>query len=293
MLRQRMLAAVVGLPTLFLLLWGNALLRAGTLRIAQDDLLILLIVLIITIMSGWEISTIVRHRFPGAAPWNGVYAVVIAPFLIHTVHPGGAAVSNVSLLIDSVGATAAVMLLFLGIWGDAERRGREGLFANLFIVLAAGYVGLTTSSLILLGASRDHEWVVALLFVCIFALDTFAYFGGKHFGGSRMVPAISPNKTWSGSISGFAAACLFSLLFLWSPLGSALHWWELLALGASIGIVGQVGDLMESRFKRWGGVKDSGNALPGHGGFLDRFDSFFLAAPVFTLLYLLLLHLRG
>lgn len=289
MLRQRTLVAILGIPVLLLLLWGNHLLRASTLRLGSDDLLLLLLVLIITGFSGWEISRVVRHRFSGAAEWNGVNAAFLIPFLLHTIRPGSAVtVSDVGLLIDSVGATACVMLLFLGIWGDVERRGRDGLRENLLVVPAGLYVGLTTSCLLLLSVTPFHELAVLYLFAAVFALDTAAYFGGRCIGGARLAPSISPNKTWAGSISGLLGASLASLVFLPGPMGAALHWWGLLLLGTGIACIGQVGDLLESRFKRWGGVKDSGSTLPGHGGFLDRFDSFFLAAPLCYLLILLL-----
>jgi len=286
---------------LFLLLWCNWYVRQHF-SIGSDDLFLLLIVLIIVSISGWEVSQIVRHRFAQAAPWNGVYAALIVPFIIHAIRPNIAgqivpSVSGFGLLIDSVGATTAVMLLFLGVWSDVERRGREGILENLFVVPAGFYLGITSSFLLLLGETHFHEMAAVYLFIIVFALDTAAYFGGKYIGGARIAPAISPNKTWSGSIIGFLGACLFSVLFLLLPgvpgiaarIGDVIPWWGLLLVGGGAGIAGQIGDLVESAFKRWGGVKDSGQALPGHGGFLDRFDSFFLAAPVGYLLMLIFL----
>ena len=296
MLRQRVLAALLGLPMLFLLLWCNWFVRQHV-SIGSDDLLLLLIVLVIVSISGWEVSQIVRHRFSEAAPWNGVYAALIVPFIIHAIRPDIAGqivppVSGFGLLIDSVGATTAVMLLFLGVWSDVERRGREGILENLYVVPAGFYLGITSSFLLLLGETHLHEMAVVYLFVVVFALDTAAYFGGKYIGGARIAPAISPNKTWAGSIIGFLGACLFSVIFLLAPglhIEKIIPWWGLLLIGGGIGVAGQIGDLLESAFKRWGGVKDSGQALPGHGGFLDRFDSFFLAAPVCYLLMLIFL----
>jgi len=106
-----------------------------------------------------------------------------------------------------------------------------------------------------------------------------AYFGGKLFGRSKMYPAISPNKTWAGSISGmigsiggvFAIRAIFGIDYPWLPL---------LGLGIVGGVLGQLGDLAESMFKRSAGVKDSGNLLPGHGGMLDRIDAFLFVAPI-------------
>jgi phosphatidate cytidylyltransferase len=127
---------------------------------------------------------------------------------------------------------------------------------------------------------------VALLFIGVFALDTTAYFCGHLLGGKQLAPTISPKKTWAGAVFGLLGAVAFCLLFKLLPgvLGRTLSWSSFALIGLAIGIFGQLGDLVESAFKRWGGVKDSGIALPGHGGFLDRFDSLFLAAPVVYLL---------
>jgi CDP-diglyceride synthetase len=300
MLRQRLVAALLGLPTLFVLLWLNWLLRYyyGN----QDDLFLLLTVGIIAGASGREVSHIIQQRYPETSPWNGVFAALIIPFIVHAVRPalGGVTthVGSFALLIDSIGATAMVMLLFLGVWGDIEHRGRTGIIENLYVVGAGLYLGLTTSFVLLLGMTPFHEAAAALVFVAVFALDTSAYFGGKVFGGVRMAPEISPNKTWAGAVVGFLGAVALSLLFLVLPaipgspaLGKALPPLAFLVIGAAVGVFGQVGDLLESAVKRWGGVKDSGHALLGHGGFLDRFDSLFLAAPACYLL--LVLFMKG
>jgi phosphatidate cytidylyltransferase len=291
------MAALFGLPVLFALLWLNWFLR---MRGSTDDLILLLIVLIMAGVCGWEASHVVRHRFPQAASWHGLYAALLIPFLVHAVRPAFDGmppvppVGSLALLFDSLGATAMLMLLFLGVWADIEQRGREGALENLYAVGAGLYLGVTTSFLLLLGEMPAHEVAVVLVFVAVFALDTFAYFGGKSVGGALMAPTISPKKTWSGAIIGLVGACLLCLVFTKLPaaphaarLGDLVPWWGFLLIGVAVGIVGQMGDLLESAFKRWGQVKDSGMVLPGHGGLLDRFDSLFLAAPV---CYLILLY---
>lgn len=309
MLRDRLLAAIFGLPMLFLLLGMNAYLRA---KGSPDDLPLLFIVLIIAAVSGYEVSRVVRRRYPATSPWNGVYAAVILPFLVHAIRlaivPGAAGtqpVTSLGLLIDSVGVTVAVMLLFLGVWSDVEQRGATGLKENLVTLLAGFYLGATLSAVLLLAETRFREMAVFFAFGCVFMLDTVAYFGGKHFGGPRLAPAISPRKTWAGAISGLLATVLLALAFKFVPLllgytgdrapvwliGAHLSWLQLAWLGFGVGVFGQIGDLVESAFKRWGGVKDSGSILPGHGGFLDRFDSLLLAAPICYLLLVKYLHI--
>ncbi len=124
----------------------------------------------------------------------------------------------------------------------------------------------------------DHgrELVIMAVFTT-FACDTAAYFVGRTWGRHRMTPTVSPNKTWEGAAGGFAgavaaAAALCYLLNLgdWSL---PLCYLEAVGVGCLVGVGAQIGDLVESLFKRRAGVKDSGHLLPGHGGLLDRIDS--------------------
>jgi phosphatidate cytidylyltransferase len=112
--------------------------------------------------------------------------------------------------------------------------------------------------------------------------DSAAYFVGKAVGRHKLSPRTSPNKTWEGAIAALAATAASAVLYaeLTGPVvGWTLSVGAILALGAVVSIVGQVGDLFESRFKRDCGVKDSSQLLPGHGGALDRVDSLLFAFP--------------
>jgi phosphatidate cytidylyltransferase len=116
-----------------------------------------------------------------------------------------------------------------------------------------------------------------LVFAACWATDTAAYGAGRAWGRRKLWPSVSPGKTVEGSIAGLAASAVvvaaFGRLF-----GLELH--SALVLGLLLGVTGQLGDLAESKLKRIAGVKDSGSLLPGHGGVLDRFDSFLVNAPV-------------
>ena len=107
--------------------------------------------------------------------------------------------------------------------------------------------------------------------------DTGAYLVGRSFGRNKLMPLVSPGKTWEGLAGGVALTLLVGWLLArsWNELSSS-QW----LLGAVVvAVTATLGDLLESAFKRARGVKDSGNILPGHGGILDRFDGFLLAAP--------------
>ncbi|MGZ4106159.1 MAG: phosphatidate cytidylyltransferase, partial [Tumebacillaceae bacterium] len=115
------------------------------------------------------------------------------------------------------------------------------------------------------------------LLIAMWTTDTFAYFVGRALKGPKLWPAISPNKTVSGSVGGVVGAVVFGLIFA-EILGVSMAPWMLLA--AILSVLGQLGDFVESGLKRSLDVKDSGAILPGHGGVLDRFDSFLFTAPL-------------
>jgi len=131
--------------------------------------------------------------------------------------------------------------------------------------------------------------ITMMLFSIIWATDTAAYYTGKSLGKHKLAPSISPKKTWEGSIGGIMGALVAVLIFktVWLAF---LTWMDVAALALIGGVVSQIGDLVESRFKRSAGVKDSAGLLPGHGGFLDRFDGMILSFPVY---YLYFVHVAG
>lgn len=121
-----------------------------------------------------------------------------------------------------------------------------------------------------------RSWLLVLV-LTVWSFDTFAYLSGRTFKRGRFLNHISPNKTWSGVIGGTVAAVIVGGLLAaaagqWLPGG--------LLMGLLVAIAGQAGDVAESMLKRTAGVKDSGHLIPGHGGILDRVDSFLFAAPV-------------
>lgn len=129
------------------------------------------------------------------------------------------------------------------------------------------------------------------LVLMIWGSDTFAYFGGKQFGKHPLAPSISPNKTWEGFWMGFLGAGAGLLIVILSMAKYyPVHGWNNLALVLIVGIIGPIGDLAESRLKRWTGVKDSGTVFPGHGGFFDRFDTIILSS-ISLFLYLKIVNL--
>lgn len=127
--------------------------------------------------------------------------------------------------------------------------------------------------------------------------DSGAYFVGRALGRRKLIPSVSPGKTVEGSLGGITCAviagALYAKFILGDLVGLPLGLWEGAVGGILIAVVAQVGDLVESLFKREAGVKDSGRLIPGHGGMLDRFDALFFALPVTYWYLAAILWLRG
>ena len=126
-------------------------------------------------------------------------------------------------------------------------------------------------------------WVLHGLLL-VWAADTFAFFAGRRFGGAKLAPAISPNKTWAGFWGGLFGVVVLSLVMA-PVLGVPIeHLAIFVVISVVAGLASVLGDLFESLIKRQAGAKDSGSLLPGHGGMLDRIDSLLAALPVFAIL---------
>lgn len=135
----------------------------------------------------------------------------------------------------------------------------------------------------------DGRWMVLWLIVVIAAADTGAYFAGRRFGSKKLLPNVSPGKTWEGVWGGLVLAVLIGqIVVISSGLISLFGMFGWLTLAVFVVAVSVVGDLFESVVKRISDAKDSGNILPGHGGVLDRIDSLLAAAPLYALVTMLL-----
>ena len=139
------------------------------------------------------------------------------------------------------------------------------------------YCGWFFGFLIFIRSLTEHGGYLFFLMFTIWAQDVVAYVIGRYFGKHKLAPSISPNKTWEGAVAGFITCLIAAEIF--SGL-APINGQHALILGALIGIMAQLSDLVESIIKRDAKVKDSSNILPGHGGFLDRMDAFILTAPL-------------
>jgi phosphatidate cytidylyltransferase len=184
-----------------------------------------------------------------------------------------------SVLNRPAAALGCVAVAALAAGLVARARGSAPLWTSVGIVL----IGLPAVALVWLRSLPDVGLSALLwLMIVVWTTDSAAYVVGRHVGGARLAPSISPGKTWSGLGGGVIGASLASVIMAWT-LGSE-RLLQAAGLGAGFAVIAQLGDLAESMLKRRAGVKDSGSLIPGHGGVLDRVDGFLLTAPALSLL---------
>jgi len=225
----------------------------------------------IALAAQWEVYAIARES--GLRPSPGIGLGLGALVVAGTASP----------IAWPVAFVLSVLTIALGPFLLDRDRFLENLCVTYAGVLyPTGFL----ASLVLLRAARgpavDDLGAFVLVLMTLFlvwATDIFAYYTGKSLGRRKLAPSISPNKTWEGAIGGAAAALLVAAGFrILTPI--ALSWIDTVVVALLCGVVGQLGDLVQSQVKRSADVKDAGSVLPGHGGLLDRFDAMAVAAPL-------------
>ncbi|MFH1826483.1 MAG: phosphatidate cytidylyltransferase [bacterium] len=176
-----------------------------------------------------------------------------------------------SAILTMAAIATMIATLFL------KQRPKEAIVDIAVTLLGMIYIGWFFSYFLFIRALTDHGAYLFFMIGTIWALDIVAYLVGSKFGRHKLWPSVSPKKTIEGAVAGFIFCLIAAYIFGYYASFTTAH---SLILGALIGIVAQFSDLVESLIKRDAGVKDSSQLLPGHGGVLDRMDSFILAAPV-------------
>ena len=187
---------------------------------------------------------------------------------------------NITVIDMLIGLTLLTM-----IWEVFQNK--ETPFLNITSVLFAFiWIGVMLGSLsVLRNIPIIGFSITTALFLSVWICDTAAFVFGIKFGNRKILPKVSPNKTWVGSIAGFLCSVFFMiLLYKVQFFDSSILFIDVLCLGIISGIFGQLGDFAESLLKREANIKDTSNFLRGHGGILDRFDSLSFAAPL-TFIY--------
>ncbi len=255
-LLQRVLSALVFVPGVLLLVEGG--------RWA-----LLALVAVVALRSAWDWCYLIRAV--GYKPDQSLVLALTAGWVV--------LVSFVDAAPLFLYVSCCALLLFVA----ALRHGTERYTANVLLGLGAVlYAGLLGSAPLFLvrsvGVGPEAYHLVAVLFICIWLTDAAAYFCGRQWGRKKLAPSISPGKTVVGFCGGLAGSLLPLVFYSFLPSFALI---ELVGMFLLVGLGGQLGDLTESAIKRdMGNVKDAPSLIPGHGGLLDRFDSYFFAFPL-------------
>jgi len=223
-----------------------------------------------------EYAALGRCRTP-QAPWSALLVLTppVAAALAWGLTPGHAVDGFHALaLLAAVALPVGVAVLFSGMPIE------ETHFAAGAIGYGIAYFAVPIASLYRL---QQHDpWVLFLLLAIVWLGDTAAYYVGTAWGRHKLAKVVSPKKSWEGAAAGLVTS--IAATAVWSLWRRQELDWVLVGIGAATALASQVGDLVESLWKRGVGVKDSGGVLPGHGGILDRMDAMLYAAPVLLLL---------
>jgi phosphatidate cytidylyltransferase len=238
------------------------------------------LVAFVAILGARELVILARSRGGACPAWMAGFGVA----LVIGVRAG---VIPLSL------TTALLLVLVLASVVELFRPGGSILFGTPLAVFAAIYLGVLPAQILRLydlgGGGRADPWTVDYALAMIWASDSAAYLVGSRFGRRRLIPRISPKKSWEGAVAGLLASVGVALALRgWAPVGGPAVW---VGAGVVVAVAGVIGDLCESFMKREALLKDSGTIFPGHGGVLDRIDSLLFAAP--ALYYWFLLFERG
>ena len=264
---ERIATAAVGIPIVLGLLWLGGWYFFG-------------FIVVIALVAQFEMIKLLQHaKWPISTVWTMLMGVVILlrPFVSHW---------------EAIGTATLLLFAFSRLRTGPDRiaeRVSGALLASFYPVwLLSFLVDIQWEAYENLGQPGAF-WLILMLLALIWATDSGAYYTGKTWGKHKFAPSISPNKTWEGTVGGVLFALIVAVIFKHSVL-TDLTWVDAGVLALLGGVWGQLGDLLESAFKRNAGVKDSGSLLPGHGGMLDRFDSLIFTAPAY---YLYLHHATG
>ena len=252
----RIASAAIGLPLLLLVVWIDQPWPFAALVSAAAAI------------SALELCGMARRQ--GDRPLAPLAACIALALVVAAQYLAGSSLAPTIPQSVALVCTALSLAWMLG-------RGRREIASSRWMATAAAALlvgGLLFHAPLLRSMEQGREWILLLLLVT-FATDTAALFVGRTLGRTPLAPRISPSKTFEGAVGGVVGGVIVSVAARY-VLELDVEWWKTIAMGVSIGVAGQLGDLTESKLKRIAGVKNSGWIVPGHGGILDRLDSIVL-----------------
>ena len=268
-MRQRAISAAVLVPVLLVVL-------------AIGGWVVAAAIALVTVLASGEVFRLLKGA--GYAPFAALGTALALVVVLDSAFPQ--VLEGSGLLLVAVGIVLVAVASF------TKLDPRDGLGTWMATIFGALYASLLSFVIRLgqaapdlsahdplAGLGAERGWIL-LLIVAVWSYDTGAYLVGRRLGRTRFLTHISASKTVEGLIGGVIATVVVTALMLWALGQSPAH---ALTLGPLVALAAQAGDLAESVLKRAAGAKDSGTLIPGHGGILDRVDSFIFAAPIVTL----------
>ena len=286
MLGWRLTISAILIPALLALFWWDAI--SG----ARAPVLLCLCVAL-TIRGAYEMVHLMTTRSmrPSFVLTSGCNVLIVLAAWDHTrIHAGEPAMTRLLIALGTVGGAVSLSFLSLMLWEAVRYRkpgqSMETLGANAIIILYSGLLLAVIAQLRWFPNPEIGYFAIGSVIIAVKSGDIMAYTFGRLWGKRKMVPTLSPGKTWMGGLGAVVGSCLGA--WLWLTFGGRLFAAGpraadlscVLAYGAVMGVVGLVGDLCESLIKRDCEKKDSAQLLPGFGGLLDLLDSPLFAAPI-------------
>ena len=205
-------------------------------------------------------------------------ALILAPIILSIIWVGGSLFSTLIIFMS---------ILMILEWNQIinSKKLKDDTVYKRWHLSGVFYVGIFSSSLIYLRNLENGLSLILLMTAIVWATDIAAYFSGRILKGPKILPKVSPSKTWAGLFGGMVASSLVGItssifIHLTDEIFMAI-------LCAFLAVVAQAGDFLESWVKRKFDVKDSGNIIPGHGGIMDRVDGLTIISPVFAIITLI------
>lgn len=276
MLKHRLTYGVILIAALIGMIWADEWLAHET---GVRAILLLPVAAVIVVLASREIGGIFRAHAIPTPGWFLALAGLLGLATSAATPDDLGSISGVAF----AGTSAALVLIASMIYYTRDHTTEGVVAAVASTLLCFVYVGVMGGLLVAIRKEHSGWWLLAVLAITK-SCDIGAYFTGTLIGRHKLIPWLSPGKTWEGLVGGMAAsagvAVLATTYVPHAPATQDPYWWEGLILGAVLGAVGQAGDLVASVFKRDAGIKDYSAALPGFGGVMDIIDSPLLVAPV-------------
>lgn len=260
--KSRTLINLIGMPSLLGIIY-------------LGDLFFTTFIYIVILLGTIEISKICNDKnYSVNVFW--LYAIYLFMYVSHLVNFTLIDVKEIFILL--------VILLFIAQIIKKDNKPLASMSITLFVFI---WIAVSLDCAIHIRNMQDGMSLMYCIFLSVWMCDSAAYIFGKNFGKAKILPHISPNKTWVGTLSGYIFSSLliyFLISFDFIKIGNYLfNIQDAMMIGVIVGVFGQAGDFFESMIKREFKIKDSGTLLQGHGGILDRFDSLLFVIPSFYL----------